>query len=325
MRKVRLKEVAEAAGVSPALASAVLNGRPVRARPETRERVLEAARRLGYQPDRVAQAMRWGSPRLFALVIPNFSNPFYSRLALEVQREAWAHGYDLLVYANPHHELERVLRAALAHRVDGAILVVSHHRPEELALLGGLDLPLVGVGHAASPLPFDRVSFQDQRAAQEAVAFLHARGRRRIAHLSGPFSSPTAQARLRGYLEGMAALGLEPRVAEGNFGYGGNGEAIARLLKEGMDALLAANDLMALEALALLADRGVRVPEEVAVVGFDGIPEGEWVRPRLTTLARPPEASAQKAVARLLARLSGDPSPPGLFWLEARLLVREST
>lgn len=324
MRRVRLKEVAKAAGVSPALASAVLNGRPVRARPETLRQVLEAAARLGYQPDRAARAVRLGTSGLFALVVPSLLNPFYAVLALEVQRAAWARGYDLLVYANPTHELERVVRAALAHRVDGAILVVSHYRPEELALLQGLDLPLVGVGHAPGPLPFDRVSFRDRQAAQEAVAYLHARGRQRIAHLSGPGTSPTAQARLTGYLEGVEDLGLRPLVAEGNFRFGGNGEALEDLLQRGMDALLAANDLMALEALAFLADRGVGVPEEVAVVGFDGIPEGEWVRPRLTTLARPPAASAEKAVERLLARLGGAEEPPGVFWLEAQLVVRES-
>ncbi|BDG20186.1 LacI family transcriptional regulator (plasmid) [Thermus thermophilus] len=324
MERVRLREVAALAGVSVGLASAVLNGRPVRARPETVARILEAVRVLGYRPDPLARGMRLGRTGVLALVVPNLTNPYYPSLALAAQRAAWERGLEVLVYANPTEDLAQVARAAAARRVDGGLLVVSHYRREDLLAHLPPDLPWVGIGHAEGPLPFDQVVFRDREAAREAVLYLAGRGKGRIAHLSGPQSSPTARARLRGYWEGVRALGLPGRVAEGNFRYGGNEKALEALLDWGADALLAANDLMALEALTFLHDRGVRVPQEVAVVGFDGIPMTEWVRPRLTTVLRPPEAPARAALERLEARLSGEEGPPRVVRLTPRLLTRES-
>jgi len=196
------------------LASAVLNGRHVRARPETVERIREAAQRLGYVPDRMAQAMRWGRTGIIALVVPNFANPYYSALAVEVQRAAWEADLEVLVYANPTEDLAQVSRAVSARRVDGGIIVVSHYTPEELKAHLPLEIPWVGVGHALEPLPFDRVSFKDKEAAMDAVRYLADKGYRRIAHLAGPAPSPTAKARLEGYLEAVSALGMPALVQE---------------------------------------------------------------------------------------------------------------
>ena len=324
MKRVRLQEVAQVAGVSLGLASAVLNGRHVRARPETVERIREAAQRLGYVPDRMAQAMRWGRTGIIALVVPNFANPYYSALAVEVQRAAWEADLEGLVYATPTEDLAQVSRAVSARRVDGGIIVVSHYTPEELKAHLPLEIPWVGVGHALEPLPFDRVSFKDKEAAMDAVRYLADKGYRRIAHLAGPAPSPTAKARLEGYLEAVSALGMPALVQEGTFRYGDNQRALQTLLGWRADALLAGNDLMALEALAFLQDRGVPVPQGMAVVGFDGIPMGEWVRPQLTTIVRSPRASAQAALARLLARLEGAGEPPQEVWLDTSLRPGDS-
>ena len=111
------------------------------------ERIREAAQRLGYVPDRMAQAMRWGRTGIIALVVPNFANPYYSALAVEVQRAAWEADLEVLVYANPTEDLAQVSRAVSARRVDGGIIVVSHYTPEELKAHLPLEIPWVGVGY----------------------------------------------------------------------------------------------------------------------------------------------------------------------------------
>ena len=105
------------------------------------ERIREAAQRLGYVPDRMAQAMRWGRTGIIALVVPNFANPYYSALAVEVQRAAWEADLEVLVYANPTEDLAQVSRAVSARRVDGGIIVVSHYTPEELKAQLPLEIP----------------------------------------------------------------------------------------------------------------------------------------------------------------------------------------
>lgn len=296
----------------------------MRVREDTRSRIQEAARALGYVPSRLARGMRLGQSGLVALVVPGLENPYYPALALETQRALWPHGLDLLVYTNPTFELPQVLRAALALGVEGVILVSSHYSQRELEGLGAFPLTFVAVGHAWGPLPIDRVSFDDRAAAREATLALGRAGHLPVAHLSGPGSSPTAQARLAGYLEGVGQLGQEPLVFEGNFRVEGNQAAIGAMLAGGPRGVLAGNDLLALAVLRQALALGLRLPQELTLVGFDDIPAASWVYPALSSIRRPPSRSAEAAVRLLLRRREGYAGPPETLLLPAELVVRDT-
>ena len=337
MGQATQEDVARLAGVSRATVSYVLNnqsGGKVRISDETRQRVQEAIRQLGYQPDAAARALRTGRAQLLAVMVPDLTNPFYPLLIRGAQRQAEAGGYELLVYDTADRaDRERTfVDTMLRRRVDGVMLVAFHLEESDVARLRAANIQVAAVGGRLRTSAVDLIATPERAAVAEEIAHLVARGHRRIAHLAGPQETPPGRARFRGYRSGLENAAIpfdEALVRFGGFGREGV-EAMIESLFAGdalaPTAIFAANDVVAIAALRALARRGLHVPNDVAVCGFDNIPEAEVVSPALTTVAHDAQAHGERAAALLLERLASDvPFEPRRILMPFQLIVREST
>ena len=326
-----IKDVAERAGVSPATVSRVLNGQQRYIRPETRERVLRAVQELGYLPDRRAQALRRRRTGVIGVLTPDISNPFFSLLVRGVEHEARAHGYSVLICdsQNAPEGEDRAIDALLRERVDGVI--VTSVRADNTKLLKFLSkgIALVVADRPLTHLDVPTVTVDNVRDGYKLTKHLLALGYERLAFIQGPSDTATALGRWTGYLQALREHDLEPpkgAVVSGDFTFEGGYRAAKRLLRRlgAFDAIVAANDLMALGALYALRERGIAVPDELGLAGFDDIPMASWVHPRLTTVAIPAYRIGKEAMKLLCACVRTDADKVRHRVLPTRLVVGES-
>jgi DNA-binding LacI/PurR family transcriptional regulator len=326
-----MNDVARLAGVSIATVSHVVNGtRFVSA--ERVERVHAAMSELGYTPDATARSLRVGRTDTLGLVVPDNSNPFFATLARWIEEASFESGYTtILANSNERADREhRYVSTLVSKRVDGLILSPSRGDHSALTrLLQNAGTPVVVVDRDASLPNADIVLYDNEGGSHDATRHLLELGHRSIACIAGPSDTSSSADRVRGFRRAIAEAGLpEPLVVEADFHFAGGREATARLLDDqtGCTALVAGNDLMAAGAIRELHSRGLRVPEDISVIGFDDAPLAEMVFPALTTMRQPLEAMAHAAVSLLLSRVtSGDGSAPVRKVLPASLVIREST
>jgi LacI family transcriptional regulator, galactose operon repressor len=321
---VTIRAVAALAGVSPSTVSRALNT-PELVHAVTRQRVLECAERLGYRPNRAARSLVLGRTATIGLIVPDIANPFFAPFIKAVQ--AYLRGTDYAVFladTDEDAETEVALAEAMARQVDGLILCSPRMSGPRLRAIAAT-VPVVIANRLSRTVP--SISMDAAPGLDAAIAHLHALGHRRIGFLGGPSGSWSNRQRLRHLAAGCAARGIrlvelgpyEPRFPGG---YRAADEALAA----DVTAVFAYNDLVALGAMARLAARGVRVPDEMSVMGFDDVPMAAMVSPPLTTVAVPIDAVAQAAAAMLLSLLAAQPAqrPTGVD-LATRLLIRSTT
>jgi LacI family transcriptional regulator len=324
--RATLREVAAEAGVSTATVSRVFSGADPVA-PETIERVREVAARLGYEPSRIARSLRRRRTSNLGLVLPSFTNAFFLSLIAQtvaIGREA---GYSVLVAGGDDPEAE-ALELIRGQVVDGIILVAAHGS-ERATRLADVTIPIVCFDRAPADLDRTTVQVDNAHGARLVTEHLIAAGARRIAHIAGPPQVSASTPRREGFLAALDDAGLEPRgIVEGDFSLESGRERMRDLLEQdpAVDAVFAANDLMAIGAMRAAAELGRTVPAEVRVAGFDGIAPGAFVVPGLTTYAQPMERMARTAVHRLLELVEGGEQPRDAreLVLQGELVVRES-
>jgi LacI family transcriptional regulator len=337
-RRPTQADVARAAGVSQAVVSYVLNdNRSISLSPETRQRVHDAIAQLHYVPNMAARSLRSQRTFTIAASIPDITTPYYPTFIRGIQDVAQSHGYDVLAYnTDGEREIElQALDAARRGRADGIILPPFHLTLDDLLpiLSDGTPITLLGrmqTDERATQFPLDTVYVPGEAAAREVVNYLIARGHTHIGMISGLIATPPREERVRGYRRALAEHHLpleETLIRGGDFtedgGYAAMRELIA--LHPRPTAVFAANDLMAMGALLACREAGIRVPEELALAGFDNIPAARLVHPTLTTLDQQANQSGRRAAELLLSRLSGAYAGPNRSEsLGFELIVRES-
>ncbi|MFE2579620.1 LacI family DNA-binding transcriptional regulator [Streptomyces sp. NPDC059378] len=332
--RVSLKDVAERAGVSIKTVSNVVNNYP-HVTPAMRARVQSAIDELGYRPNLTARHLRKGRTGIIALAVPELGNPYFAELAGAVIDAAAEHEFTVLLdHTRGDREQEILVSQGLPARViDGLILSPLELEAEDLQGRSD-DVPLVLLGERVYDLPYDHIAIDNVAAARCAVRHLLGRGRTRIAYLGARTDSANRPAHLRlaGWREELAAAGVPSPdslvVPVGGWDRDDGARAMAELLDSGVrpDAVFAYNDLIAIGAMRVLHERGLRVPWDVAVVGFDDLAEGRFGAVTLTTVSPDKQAIARMAVASLLRSLSGREVPGGReLTAEFRLVEREST
>jgi DNA-binding LacI/PurR family transcriptional regulator len=330
----RLKDVAERAGVSVKTVSNVVNGY-VHVRPDTRARVERAIAELRYRPNLSARNLRTGRTGVIALAVPQLIQPYFAELAQHVIGAAVPHGWTVLIdQTGGTLEQERTVAAGIRdHLIDGLIISPLALSADDLA--AGFDgTPMVLLGERVDHGPADHVMIDNVSAAREIIGHLAALGRRRIAAV-GVQRNPegeSARFRLLGYRQALAGAGLdydEALVAPAPEWHRADGAAAMRMLLESgarPDAVFCFNDTLALGALRTLAQAGLRVPEDVAVAGFDDIEDGRFSSPTLSTVAPDKAEIARLAVELLAGRIHHDAdSPPRVVYAGHRLVLRESS
>ncbi|GAB3815246.1 LacI family DNA-binding transcriptional regulator [Tessaracoccus terricola] len=313
-----MRAVAEKAGVSPATASAVLNAKTdgtIRVGEPTRKRVLAAARELGYSPNRAARSLRTRQSHLIGVVVPDITNPLFPRFVRAAQLRAEELGYYAMVWDTfGDADRERAaVRAMLTHGVDAVVLVTDHLTGEDLAPLLRAGVALAATDADLDADAVDRVSEDLAEGARRATMHLVERGHKHIAHIAGDLSNASGRRRRDGYAAVMAAHGLSATIVGGDsFDPESGRAAMAELLDldDRPTAVYAANDMIAIGALRAVHAAGLRVPEDVAIVGTDDISHADVVHPALTTMDVRPEQVARRLVEVTVARLTGDVTAP---------------
>jgi LacI family transcriptional regulator len=320
-----IADVAARSGVSTATVSRILSG-SAPARPETRARVLEAARELGYRPSGVARALKRRETRTLGLVVTDITNPFYPQIVRAAEIAAHERGYGL-VLANGEDDAVRELQhleLLVERRVDGIVIASSHLTRHHSARLDEITVPIVLVNDPIADSSRPAITADHRLGTRLATEHLLELGHRRIGHISAPPEHVAAGLRQRGVSDAMRAVGT-PLVVEGDGGVAGGAAAVPALLEAGITAVVAYNDLTAIGALGALHERGARVPHDVSLVGFDDIPMAAWTDPPLTTVRQDTEALGRWAVERIIRELAGEAAVPDHVLVEPGLVIRQST
>ena len=345
MRRVTQSDVARHAGVSRFTVSCVINNRMggnVRISPETRQRVLDAIDHLGYKPNIVARSLRTSKTKLLAVLVPDIANPFYPLFIRGVEKVVSSQGYDILILdANEMPEREHFLiDKALQRLVDGLIMIPFYLAPGDLEPLSEADTPIVMVHGEEQAKEFChlpniiQIVPDERQGVLDLMDHLISRGHRRIAHLAGPQNTPPGRIRCKYYRQALETHGIpydDSLVTFGTFKSENTSQQVTALFarsagSEQPTALFAANDLMAVEAIQTLKRMGKHIPQDVAVVGFDNIPEANIVVPGLTTVDNDPMEIGLRAGHRLLAQLE-EPASAETSRCEStpcKLVLRES-
>ncbi|MFG3365829.1 LacI family DNA-binding transcriptional regulator [Streptomyces sp. NPDC048156] len=330
--RVSLKDVAARAGVSIKTVSNVVNNYQ-HVTPAMRERVQQAIDELGYRPNLTARHLRQGRTGIIALALPELGNPYFAELAAAVIDAAAVHDYIVLLdHTGGRREQEVLVSQGFRARViDGLILSPIELEAEDLRERTE-NVPLVLLGERHYDLPYDHIAVDNVAAARAAVRHLIDLGRREVAFIGARRGhSQPAHLRVQGWREELLSAGLSVddgliATTEG-WGHADGAAAMTRILETGRrpDAVFAYNDPIAIGAMRVLSERGMRVPEDVAVVGFDDVVEGHFGAVTLTSVSPDKEAIARMAVESVLARLSGQAPEPRRVWADYRLIAREST
>jgi DNA-binding LacI/PurR family transcriptional regulator len=336
-----LEQVAALAGVSRATVSRVVNGSP-KVSPGVRAQVERAVAKLGYVPNRAARSLVTRRADSVALVVSEpharfFSEPFFAGMVRGVSAALAGSGVQLvLLIAQDLPDRGRLERYVVGGHVDGVLLASLHGDDPLPGTLERAGVPAVLVGRPAGVVPRSNgtvpaswVDADNRGGAGKAVGHLARQGRRRIATITGPLDMGVGLDRLEGYRDGLAAAGLAGAgdlVETGDFTEEGGAAAMARLLERPgspVDAVFAASDMMAAGALRALRTAGRRVPEDVAVVGFEDSAVARYAQPPLTTVRQPIEEMGRQATRLLLARVAGEAGGMHLI-LDTELVVRAS-
>jgi DNA-binding LacI/PurR family transcriptional regulator len=332
-----LKDVARRAGVSVRTVSNVVNNYPY-VTPEMRARVKAAIEELNYQPNLSARYLRKGRSGILTFAIPDLSNVYFSEIGNAVTTAAAARSYTVLVEQTMGDRVNerQVIQGLTPHHIDGVILSPFALEPEDLQPRES-SLPIVLLGDRIYHVPYDHVTYDNVGAARLATRHLISIGRRRIAAIgiqeTHARETETSRLRLRGYTEALAEAGIpvDPHLIIRGipvFSRQNGGRAMRQLLALDTppDAIFCFNDHVALGAMRAIYEAGYRVPEDIAVVGFDDIEDGRFSVPSLTTISPDKERIGDLAVAFLLGRIDGTRTgPPERVEVPCRLIVREST
>ena len=327
-----LADVARLAGVSAATASRVLSG-SAHVQPKTRVKVEQAVARLGYVRNRAPRAVRSQQAGSIALVVGEenvkvFADPFFARILLSFGRELAEVDLQLvLLTLHTPRDYRMVARYLRSGHVDGAFFVSMHLGPG--FDLAGLGIPVVLCGRPLSG--GDGVCYVDADntgGAKKAVNYLLASGRTSVATIAGPPDMAPGIDRLLGYRKAMTAAGIHDpgMIAYGDYTRRAGEHALRRLIdhRPRLDAVFVASDLMAVGALDALDRLGRRVPEDVAVLGFDDLPLSQYTKPRLSTVRQPVDAMAAQMVREMLALVDDPGRGPTRTVLETELVLRDS-
>lgn len=293
---VTIKDVARHANVSITTVSRVLNETEHAVSPETKERVLKAIQELGFYPNAMARGLHLNKTRTIGLIIQDISNPYYPSIVRGVEDEAQELGYTVIL-ANAYRSRERTtkyLNVFREKRVDGIIFtgggVVKDAVEEKFFEHTHISTVVIGKSCNAK-LP--SVQVNNVQASREACEHLIKAGHRQIVTITGPEGSTTAIDRLEGYYQALKHHGIKPKdewIIQGTFEFESGYSAVEKFPEIGKDkvtALFAQNDMMAIGAMKAFEEKGLKVPEDIAVIGFDNIPLSSFVTPVLSTVTVP--------------------------------------
>jgi LacI family transcriptional regulator len=326
-----MKQVAERAGVSISTVSHVINNTRTVSQ-DVRQRVQGVIDEMRYIPSALARSLKNDQTHTIGVLVPNSSNPYFAELLRWIEEAAFQRGYNIIL-CNAHGDANKqtaYLRLLMEKRIDGLILVASGADDEQDLLLRHESVPIVQLERALPGLAADVILAGQEEGAWQATRHLIELGHRVIACVSGPADLPRTRERLAGFLRAMADAGLAvapDHIVHEEFTSAGGHAAFTRLLAgpRQPSAVFVTSDLMALGGLCAAGAAGVRVPQQLSVVGYDDIGGAGYASPPLTTIAPPKRDMAKLAIEQLIDRIKGSAAALRSTALGSRLVVRAST
>jgi LacI family transcriptional regulator len=333
---VTMRDVARKANVSQSTVSRILSSTQsmVPISEETRQKVNAVIDELGYHPNQYARSLRGRNVHMIGMVIADISNPFYHPMIRAVQDVAFQNGYDVMIANSDHTREKEILfcESIVRRPVAGVVIIPYHLNDEDLdQLIQRTGVVVSAVGNHIQHPDIDITFADDAKASYEAVRWLiEKKGHQRIAMICADQSFPVIIRRYGAFRRAMEEANLPVRpeyIVQGDWSVESGQSAIKSLLElpQPPTAVFAASDTIAIGALEAAENMNFRVPEDIAIIGFDNIPAASWVRPRLTTVAQYPEQMGYHLAKTLFQRLQGEYSGPSRrFEVPCHLIERES-
>ena len=311
LRNITIKDVAQAANVSIATVSRILNGKDGVSSALT-ERVQATVKKMRYQPNDVARSLKIRESRSIGLIIPDIENPFFPALVRGVEDVAQQHNYAVILCNTDGRaeEEEKYIQFLFNKRVDGMVFTESPDNKKNIALLASLGIPVVLLDRRVEGMHASAVVTENRLGAFMATEHLVQLGKKHIAFLNGSLKLSSGAERASGYQDALAKYNVQydhHLVVNGAFTYDSGYEAAESLVLSGrkFDAIFASNDMIAIGAIECLGKYNIRVPQDVGVVGFDDIRMAAWYKPALTTIRQPVYEMGRCAVSILVEQIAG--------------------
>ena len=329
--KVTIKEVAAAAGTSFGTVSRVINN-DAHVKAETRERVLQEMERLGYVVNRQARSLAGGKSNIIGVLAPDLGTGYIGEIIRGIDAELGLSGYDLMLFTTHRTAAKEANYVANLARgmADGLLLILPRNPSDYIGILTRREFPFVLIDHQGNGDPCPAVGATNWQGAYNAAEYLIKLGHKRIGFITGSLDLGAAVDRLAGYRSALQTyhLPVDPQlIYDGAFnqpdGYAGASALLA--VENPPTAIFASNDVMAMGAMDATRDRGLRIPDDISIVGFDDIPQARQVRPTLTTVRQPLEHMGRVATQILLGILADPDKKVARIELPTELIVRDST
>jgi LacI family transcriptional regulator len=326
-----MREVADKAKVSPTTVSHVINNTRFVSE-DVRARVTAAMKELGYRPNALARSLRRGITFTIGLILPDSANPFFAEIGRAIEETAFQYGYNvILCNTEGEYNREQIYVDLLTKKqVDGLIFVAAGAQSESLSSLLQDDILVVLIDRQVPGIDVDVVLSDNRQGGYLATKHLVDLGHTRIACISGPSDITPSSERVIGYLQALQEAGMPPDeklIISGNFRVESGHQIVQELLAfpNPPTAVFASNDLMAIGAMRAVTQKGLRVPEDVSIVGFDDIELASYISPALTTVRQPKMEMGKTAVDLLIKQTQEGNRTASLTILNNELIVRDST
>lgn len=327
---ITIKDIAAEANVSTTTVSRVLNDKPDVSK-ATKEKIKKIMEKHNYQPNKIARGLVMKKTKTIGLIIPDISNPFFPEIIKGVEHKAKNLGYSVIICDTDNQVSEEIssIDLLIGQQVDGMITALSIDAVEEFNKSNLDDFPVVQLDRNIPQLDYPTVSINNRLSAYKAVKYLINLGHKKIAHVTGELKTKTAQDRLSGYKEALRANNIdinERYIIKGDFSRESGFNAFVKMLETGLpSAVFFANDLMAIGAYEAADKYHIRIPEDISIIGHDGISFSEVVKPRLTTMVQPKKKLGEIAAELLINIIEDTAKQPKDVILAAELIRRQST
>ncbi|GAB2542669.1 LacI family DNA-binding transcriptional regulator [Gracilibacillus alcaliphilus] len=328
---ITMRDVAKKAGVSVATVSRIMNGKG-KAGTETIARVNQVIEELNYKPNAIAKSLSERKSNLIALLVPTLSNPFFPELVREIEMEANRQGYRIFLCNSDddRDKVEYYLNSMIDHYVSGAIINSLHVGKKDLDSLEERGIRTITIDRANFEHPYSNIIVDHQFGGQIAVSHLmNKKNRKKIVFISGPKHEKSSQDRLAGFYSALEKLEekTETKIVYSDFSVDDGYEAIKRLLKqsETFDSIFSSNDAMAIGAMRACYEYGLKIPEDVSIVGYDNIQMASFVQPPLSTVDQHKQDIGAKAVDELIRLLNDEQAKPKQYRLKPVLIPRRTS
>lgn len=329
--KPTMQDIANAAGVSKATVSMVLNKKDDSISQGTRERILAIADELQYIPNSIARSLSTNKSGTIGIMLPDITNPFFSQIARAVEDAASKYDYNV-IFCNMDNDMDKEVKYTkllVSKLVDGVIFVTGGRSPESVKILEGNQIPFVFVDRNVQGYEhYSGVYCLNKEGSYEGVNYLYKKGKRKIAFVTGDKTLSISKLRLEGFMESAKKLGIyrDDWVFHSDFTIEGGRMITEKVIKtcDGIDTIFYSNDLMAIGGMKTLMTAGIRIPEDIGVMGYDDIAISGMMNPALTTIHQPIYDMGKQSCRLLIKHIRGQLKKQKIIRYAPEILERQS-